>query len=60
MTWIAPQRPPDVDPDPSAPTWREELALVRECIPEALTPAHEQHLLDRERELLRLLGDDHE
>jgi hypothetical protein len=55
MTWIA--RPPDEHPDPDAPMWRAELALVRECIPEALTPEHMRELRAREARLCLLLGE---
>ena len=58
MTWIARQTPPDERPDPDAPMWREELALVRECIPEALTDDTLRELRAREARLASLLGDD--
>ena len=60
MTWIARQTPPDEHPDPDAPMWRAELALVREHIPEALTPDALRELRAREARLVSLLGDDHE
>jgi len=56
-SWIAPQTPPDEHPDPNAPTWRAELALVRECIPEAFTPDTLRELRAREARLVSLIGE---
>jgi hypothetical protein len=51
---------PAADAPPDAAALRAELALVRECIPEALTDDDLRELRAREARLASLLGDDHE
>jgi hypothetical protein len=56
----APYYDPAADAPPDAAALRAELALVRECIPEALTDDDLRELRAREARLASLLGDDHE
>ena len=51
---------PAADAPPDAATLRAELALVRECIAEALTDDDLRELRAREARLCLLLGADHE